>query len=192
MANLQKCSRCKSTIDISFFGLNRKKEPYKTCEKCRSKKKKPQPIKRTDIDFVDGLDSENKKDGQGGDATTLPVNDNKINVFAKLLVHLDTIRPSGDNVMDDPVKAHELMYVGSRRVALLNQIEALDKTTQQQIGERYKELVEEQKFLEMKRQIDKEFMDMCETEGIPVYANDEYGLFGQVPQDSDQWGGKGD
>jgi len=135
MANLQKCSRCKSTIDISFFGLNRKKEPYKTCEKCRSMKKKPQPIKRTDIDFVDGMDSENKKDEL--------VNDNKINVFAKLLVHLDTIRPSGDNVMDDPVKAHELMYVGSRRVALLNQIEALDKTTQQQIGERYKELANE-------------------------------------------------
>ena len=131
MANLQKCSRCKSTIDISFFGLNRKKEPYNTCEKCRSMKKKPQPIKRTDIDFVDGMDSENKKDGQGGDATSLPVNDNKINVFAKLLVHLDTIRPSGDNVMDDPVKAHELMYVGSRRVSLLNQIEALDEATRQ-------------------------------------------------------------
>ena len=94
-------------------------------------KKKPQPIKITYIDSVDGMDSENKKDGQGGDATSLPVNDIKINVFAKLLVHLDTIRPSGDNVMDDPVQAHELMYVGSRRVALLNQIEALDKTTQQ-------------------------------------------------------------
>ena len=45
------------------------------------------------------------------------------------------------------------------------------------------------KFLEMNRQIDKGFMDMCETEGIPVYANDEYGLFGQVPQDYVQWGG---
>ena len=61
MANLQKCSRCKSTIDISFFGLNRKKEPYKTCEKCRSEKKTPQPMKITYIDFVDGIDNENKK-----------------------------------------------------------------------------------------------------------------------------------
>ena len=52
MANLQKCSRCKSEVDISYFGLNRKKQPYKTCEKCRSMKK-TQPIKRTDIDFVD-------------------------------------------------------------------------------------------------------------------------------------------
>ena len=184
MAKLQKCSRCKSTIDISLFGLNRKKEPYKTCDKCRSKKKTPQPMKRTDIDFVDGIDNGNKKDE--------PVNDNKVNVFAKLLVHLDTIRPSGDNVIDDPVKAHELMYVGSRRVSLLNQIEALDEATRQKIGERYKELSEEQKFLEMKQQNDKEFMDMCETEGIPIYTNDEYGLFGQVPQDSDQWGGKRD
>ena len=41
MANLQKCSRCKSTIDISFFGMNRKKEPYKTCDTSRNKKNKP-------------------------------------------------------------------------------------------------------------------------------------------------------
>ena len=39
MENLKKCSRCKSNIDISYFGLNRKKEPYKTCDNCRSKKK---------------------------------------------------------------------------------------------------------------------------------------------------------
>ena len=61
MANLRKCSRCKSTIDISFFGLNRKTEPYKTCDKCRSIKKKPQPIKRTDIDFVDGMGSKKQE-----------------------------------------------------------------------------------------------------------------------------------
>ena len=35
MANLRKCSRCKSEIDISYFGMNRKKEPYKTCDNCR-------------------------------------------------------------------------------------------------------------------------------------------------------------
>ena len=39
MANLQKCSRCKSEIDISYFGMNRKKEPYKTGDNCRNKKK---------------------------------------------------------------------------------------------------------------------------------------------------------
>jgi hypothetical protein len=27
-----------TSIDISFFGLNRKKEPYKTCDKCRHTK----------------------------------------------------------------------------------------------------------------------------------------------------------
>ena len=37
MANLMKCSRCKSEIDISYFGMNRKKEPYKTCDNCRNK-----------------------------------------------------------------------------------------------------------------------------------------------------------
>ncbi len=37
MANLQKCSRCKSILDISYFGLNRKKQAYKTCQNCRNK-----------------------------------------------------------------------------------------------------------------------------------------------------------
>jgi len=59
MANLQVCSRCKSNIDISYFGTSRKKEPYKTCESCRNKikqavtnevKYKPSvPIDATDI-----------------------------------------------------------------------------------------------------------------------------------------------
>ena len=40
MANLKTCSRCKSEIDISYVGINRKKEPYKTCVNCRSKPKK--------------------------------------------------------------------------------------------------------------------------------------------------------
>ena len=39
MANLRKCPRCKSEIDISYFGMNRKKEPYKTCDNCRNKTK---------------------------------------------------------------------------------------------------------------------------------------------------------
>ena len=33
---LQTCSRCKSEIDISYFGMDRKKEPYKTCDNCRT------------------------------------------------------------------------------------------------------------------------------------------------------------
>ena len=38
MANLRKCTRCKSEIDISYCGMSRKKEPYKTCDNCRTKK----------------------------------------------------------------------------------------------------------------------------------------------------------
>ena len=45
MANLQKCSRCKSEVDISYFGLNRKPQPYKTCETCRNNRS---VIKQTD------------------------------------------------------------------------------------------------------------------------------------------------
>ena len=51
-----KNARCKSEVDISFFGLNRKKQPYKTCVTCRSKAKKQHaPLKRTDTDFVNGV-----------------------------------------------------------------------------------------------------------------------------------------
>ena len=32
---LRKCSRCLSTIHISYFGVNKKKEPNKTCDNCR-------------------------------------------------------------------------------------------------------------------------------------------------------------
>ena len=39
-ATLMKCSRCKSEIDISYFGMSRKKEPYETCDNCRNKTKK--------------------------------------------------------------------------------------------------------------------------------------------------------
>ena len=63
MANLQKCSRCKSEVDVSFFGLNRKKQPYKTCDNCRTKSRESKakqrqqldvkPLKRTDTDFAD-------------------------------------------------------------------------------------------------------------------------------------------
>ena len=44
----------------------------------------------------------------------------------------------------------------------------------------------------MKQQIDNDFMDLCETEDIPIYTNDKYGMFGQIEgMDSDEsWGGK--
>ena len=74
---------------------------------------------------------------------TEPQESDKINTIAKLLIHLDIIRPDGNDAFDDPTIAHELMRIGSRRVALLKEIEEFDVTTQQKIGERYKELAEE-------------------------------------------------
>ena len=93
MANLQKCPRCKKEIDVSYFGLNRKKQPYKICVNCRS--------------------------------------------YAQL---------------------------------------------------------KRSESLKMKKEIDKEFLEQCEAEGIPVYCNSEYGMFGQLPASSDEeeWGGKND
>ena len=72
------------------------------------------------------------------------VSDKKINAFAQLLVHLDITRPCDDDVLDDPVKANELMRISSKRVELFEQIDKLDIATQKQIGKRYRELAEEQ------------------------------------------------
>ena len=36
MTELKKCPRCKSEIEVKFFGNNRKGEPYNTCNNCRS------------------------------------------------------------------------------------------------------------------------------------------------------------
>ena len=35
----KKCSDCKSTVLLSYFGANRKGESYKTCDNCRTKHK---------------------------------------------------------------------------------------------------------------------------------------------------------
>ena len=52
MANLRKCSRCKSEVDISYFGMNRKKEPYKTCDNCRNKNKTISKPTHTDTNVI--------------------------------------------------------------------------------------------------------------------------------------------
>ena len=39
MTELRKCSRCRSVIEITYFGINRKGEPYKTCDICRNMNK---------------------------------------------------------------------------------------------------------------------------------------------------------
>ena len=38
MAELRKCSRCTSTIEIKYFSVNRKGEYYKCCDNCRKKR----------------------------------------------------------------------------------------------------------------------------------------------------------
>ncbi len=52
MANLKRCSRCKSEIDISYFGMNRKKESYKTGDNCKNKNKKINKPTHTDTHVI--------------------------------------------------------------------------------------------------------------------------------------------
>ena len=42
MENLMTCSRCKSNVDVSHFGLNRNNKSYKTCDNCRNKQRTQQ------------------------------------------------------------------------------------------------------------------------------------------------------
>lgn len=51
----QKCSRCKSTILLSYFSKNRKGEYYKTCDACREKKRKK--FKCSQCDYTCGHNS---------------------------------------------------------------------------------------------------------------------------------------
>ena len=53
MENLRTCSRCKSEVDLSYFGMSRKKEPYKTCDNCRYKNTNKQNIKATTVIAID-------------------------------------------------------------------------------------------------------------------------------------------
>ena len=65
MAELRKCSRCRSEILLTYFAINRKGEHNKTCETCLNKTRKTKlvsnvpsdfkPLKRTDTDFVDDI-----------------------------------------------------------------------------------------------------------------------------------------
>ena len=65
MAELRKCARCRSEIQLKCFAINRKGEYNKTCEACLTKKRNTKPVstlpsgfnplKRTDTDFVDGV-----------------------------------------------------------------------------------------------------------------------------------------
>ena len=65
MAELRKCSRCRSVVELKYFDINRKGEYNKTCSTCLSKKRHAKsqqttpndlkPLKRTDTDFVDGV-----------------------------------------------------------------------------------------------------------------------------------------
>ena len=38
MANLQRCSRCRTDIELKYFSINKKGELYKTCDICRNKR----------------------------------------------------------------------------------------------------------------------------------------------------------
>ena len=141
MSELKKCSRCRSEIQLKYFAMNRKGEYNKTCETCLNKTRKTkQPLKRTDADFIDGE----------------TINENKVNTLAKLLVHLDVIRPSGDDALNDPVTFDFLMHISTQRVEVIKEIEELDEATQKKIGERYKELTEEHN-----KSIDEEFEKGC-------------------------------
>ena len=61
---LRKCSRCHSTIHISYFGVNKKKEPNKTCDNCRktcNKKKEMEKLPESALRLIYEYDNTYKE-----------------------------------------------------------------------------------------------------------------------------------
>jgi hypothetical protein len=52
MTETKKCTRCGSTVELKYFELNRKGEPFKTCDRCRNYKSKPVNFMNCDDDKV--------------------------------------------------------------------------------------------------------------------------------------------
>ena len=107
MANLQQCSRCKSTIDISYFGLNRKKNPYEMCDTCRNKHKQnndnEKGICRSDTsgqhyaDFDKELRAKYEKEFQNDSRDhimKLFTEEEQIDRYAKMFIFWDTNQPN--------------------------------------------------------------------------------------------------
>jgi hypothetical protein len=70
MANLKKCSGCESEIDISYFGMNRKKEPYKTFDNCRNETKQTQACNRNSFMVQKEIESWFSSDNEQDDTRT--------------------------------------------------------------------------------------------------------------------------
>ena len=52
MTELRKCSRCRSVIELNYFGINRKGEYNKTCINCLDKKTSEMVLKLCVITVV--------------------------------------------------------------------------------------------------------------------------------------------
>jgi len=199
MANLRKCSRCKSEIDISYFGMNRKKEPYKTCDTCRSKRKPSnntdKGISRFDISDEHYADVDKELRAKYEKEFQKDSRDHTMNIFseeeqidryAQMLMFWDTNRPvchNLDDIISDPRQAAKYFYISDMRSQLNEAIMTkFDSRVQKLIGDKYKELVEThneklavEKFT--KRNKYPTFQDMLimlsKPEDVHVYA--EYG-----------------
>ena len=76
MANLQRCSKCKSEQELKYFSLNKKGQYYKTCDNCRNKRLTNKVnLKRTDTDFVD-YDNVSTTTPETSEEEQLPMNTN--------------------------------------------------------------------------------------------------------------------
>ena len=147
MANLRVCSRCKSNIDISYFGMSRKKEPYKTCNNCRPGFKKENKITINHYEIIDKeLRNEYEKE-TGVNSEDFSYKDftfqEQVDRKAKMLLFWDKHRPTIDIGENDPYKIAKLMYVSDMRVKTLNNIATCSDELQNAICKRYSELSNE-------------------------------------------------
>ena len=70
MAELRKCSRCTSTIELKYFTVNRKGEHYKCCDNCRKKTKQTQSCNRNSFMVQQEIESWFSSDNEQDDTRT--------------------------------------------------------------------------------------------------------------------------
>ena len=52
MTNLQKCSECKSELELKYYSINKKGQLYETCDNCRNKRLKSPNDKSLILDAI--------------------------------------------------------------------------------------------------------------------------------------------
>ena len=126
---LRTCSRCHSTIDISYFSMSRKKERYKTCDNCRKKPKIPEikPYMYIEIDKELREEYEKEFDISSRDMTFGFYSlESQVDRYTKMLAFWKKHTPEGNPTeYKDAYSLAKWYYIQDMKNQLLNKIKLI-------------------------------------------------------------------